>query len=412
LMWSVGSLIFFATLFFVVVIYTYLKFFRGRLMEYGRLANLHSTSMVQAVNEGMSGFKELRILGREKRFFNTLRDEANGYASSRVKSSIISIAPRYLLELLLVLSVVILVVVVDFLGRDLGDTVPVLSMLAVASLRLFPSLNQIVNGISRIRYSHNTVETLYNDLKNLTKFSDQTDLCATGLVGEFKSLELESVSFAYAGSNPIISNLSIKVNAGDVIGFIGETGSGKTTLINIILGLIKPTKGEVLVNGKREGHSSKRLQGQVAYLPQKVFLIDDTLRNNIALGEDLDEIDMDRLNLSIESARLSKVVKGLPHGINTNIGESGVKLSGGQQQRIALARAFYFSRSILVMDESTSALDQETEGEIIDEIERNKKESTIIIITHRPTTLKHCDKVYKLEQGSITECKKFGKPAS
>ncbi len=404
LIWSVGYLVIFAIVFFGTVVYAYLSFFKNRLMEYGRLTNSHSTTMVQTINEGMSGLKELRILGKEEYFLSILEKEAQGYATSRIKSSIISIIPRYLLELLLVLSVVIMVVVSDFSGDSLEGIVPVLSTLAVASLRLFPSLNQIVNGVSKIRYSHNTVKLLYNDLKDLAQYRGQQNTHIKTPIEKFKSLELKNISFTYNNKiKSIINNISIRINAGDVIGFVGSTGSGKTTLINIILGLIDPTKGSILVNEETSHCLTKILSGHVAYLPQKVFLIDDTLKKNIALGENIDEIDLVKLNLAIKNACLSEVVKSLPEGVDTNIGESGVRLSGGQQQRIALARAFYYSRSILVMDESTSALDQETENEIIDEIEKNRVDTTIIVIAHRLTTLKYCDVIYRLDKGVIIE---------
>jgi len=407
LIWNIGYSVIFAIIFFGAVVYVYLRFFKYRLIEYGRLTNLHSTTMIQTINEGVGGLKELRVLGKEKYFLEVLEKESYGYATSRIKSTIVSIVPRYLLELLLILSVIISVIVSDLLGHSLISIVPVLSTLAVASLRLFPSLNQIVNGVSKIRYSQNTVDILYNDLKDFFQYGNQKHTHIETSVKQFESLELKDVSFAYGRDlRPVIDDISIRINAGDVVGFIGSTGSGKTTLINIMLGLIDPDKGSILINGDADTYTAEALKGQAAYLPQKVFLIDDTLKNNIALGEKADEVNVDKLSSAIKDACLLEFVESLPKGFNTNIGESGVRLSGGQQQRIALARAFYYSRSILVMDESTSALDQKTEDKIMNEIKINKGAATIIMIAHRLSSLKHCDVIYELDKGIVTKCNK------
>jgi ABC-type bacteriocin/lantibiotic exporter with double-glycine peptidase domain len=221
----------------------------------------------------------------------------------------------------------------------------------------------------------------------------------------FKSISLHNVEFEYPHTNePAIKDLSLKINESDIIGFIGSSGAGKTTLIDVILGLLKPQKGElfyndILLDEKTVGN----WRSLVAYLPQDVFLLDDTLERNIALGVFDNEIDKKKVLESIEKARLTDMVSNLPLGIKTLVGERGVKVSGGQKQRISLARAFYHGREVLVMDESTSALDTGTEQQIVEEIKRLKGEKTIIVIAHRLTTLQHCNAIYRLDGGRLSK---------
>ena len=202
---------------------------------------------------------------------------------------------------------------------------------------------------------------------------------------------------------PALKQVTLNIRAGESIGLIGPSGSGKTTMVDVLLGLLEPQKGEIYYNGKDLIESLDEWRAQVAYLPQQVFIIDNSLRNNIALGMEDEEIDDVQLHEAIRQARLTELVEQLPDGVETILGERGIRLSGGQRQRVALARAFYHGRSVLVMDEATSALDNETEQEIVEEIRHFKGKKTMIVIAHRLTTVQHCDRIYRLENGEITE---------
>ena len=224
----------------------------------------------------------------------------------------------------------------------------------------------------------------------------------------FQTIELKNVQFSYPDTNkPAINNISLKIKSGDSIGLVGLSGSGKSTLVDILLGLLEVDKGGIFYNNKPLSECLLQWQAQVAYLPQEIFLMDNTLKNNIALGVEDDCIDLDRLNLAIKKAKIKELVSQLPHGVNTSVGEGGVRLSGGQRQRVALARAFYYNKSVLVMDESTSALDYETEREIVNEIKQLKGRVTLIVIAHRLSTIEHCDRVYRLDDGRIIENNNF-----
>jgi ABC-type multidrug transport system fused ATPase/permease subunit len=218
------------------------------------------------------------------------------------------------------------------------------------------------------------------------------------------SIELVKINYSYNGRKKTsLSDISLEIKAGDSIGFMGPSGSGKTTLIDILLGLLTPEKGLILYNGQPLNSHISEWNAHVSYLPQEVFLVDGTLQSNIAFGMKKDKVDNLRLNDAIQKSQLDELVSQLDQGVDTLVGERGVQLSGGQRQRIALARAFYHERDVLIMDESTSAMDNEIEAEILKEILRLKEKKTVIIIAHRLTTLQHCDRIYKIMNGKIVE---------
>jgi ATP-binding cassette, subfamily B, bacterial PglK len=230
-----------------------------------------------------------------------------------------------------------------------------------------------------------------------SSFSEKT-------IAPFKELTINQASFSHDGmKHPALQNISLKIVAGETIGLIGPSGSGKTTLVDLSLGLLEAQSGSLELNGITLKKSLHEWRSQVAYIPQQVFLIDNSLRCNVALGEEDAEIDELKLHKALEQAHLSELVKQLPHGLQTIVGERGVRLSGGQRQRVALARAFYHGRSVLVMDEATSALDEDTETVIINEIQRLKGQKTMIVIAHRLSTVQNCDRIYRLEHGRIVE---------
>jgi ATP-binding cassette subfamily C protein len=271
-------------------------------------------------------------------------------------------------------------------------------MFGIAALRLLPSINGVSSGLLQLRYGRDSVSRLYNDMKKMSSTKLINIDIADSKEVKFKNIELTNVSFAYPKtSNNVLNNITLKIKSRESVGIIGKSGSGKTTLVDLLLGLLEPQEGVITYNDDKT--ISSILHSQVAYLPQQVFLIDDSLRNNIAM--DSHNISESKILNAIKKSKLLELVEKLPNGLDTIIGERGVKLSGGQRQRVALARAFYHERSILVMDESTSALDDETEREIVSEIERLKGDKTLIIIAHRLSTLRNCDVIYKIENGRI-----------
>jgi ABC-type bacteriocin/lantibiotic exporter with double-glycine peptidase domain len=377
---------------------------RRRLYSYGQQINQASIQMVQGIHEAIEGFKEIRILGREAYFHQLVQRGAQKEAEIGLKNQVISTVPRYLYEVLLVAFVVLLVLVTLRLGYNLQALLPTLGLFGVAALRLVPSANVLSTSLIKLRFGQDGVSRLYRDLRQLEQLERVPGTVVTQAPEPFRKLTLNNVVFTYPqATQPALRDISLQLTAGESLGLIGSSGAGKTTLVDLLLGLLEPQAGDLRYNGRSLTEALPEWRSHVAYLPQQVFLIDNTVRRNVALGEaDLD-IDETRLHEALRQARLSEVVEQLPHGVDTLLGEHGVRFSGGQRQRVALARAFYHRRSILVMDEATSALDNETEREIVDEIQRLKGQKTMIVIAHRLTTVQYCDRIYRLEHGRIVE---------
>ncbi len=379
-------------------------FFRDSLKIYGEKINNASAITIQGVREGMDGLKEIRILGKEQYFYQMVHKNAKEQAFFGTKALTLSMIPKYMLELTMISFVVLFVLTTLLLENNIETLLPTLSVFGVASLRLFPAANTLIQSLIQIRYSRDSVSRLYNDQYKLKQFSGKEDHPAsTQIPKQFQVLKLDRASFTYPQSEfKALNEISLEIKAGESIGLIGPSGSGKTTLVDMLLGLLEPQQGSIQYNGEEVKTALQQWRSQAAYIPQQVFLIDDTLRHNVAFGIVNDEIDNDRLQESLRQSKLIEVVNQLPQGIETVLGERGVRLSGGQRQRVALARAFYHGRDVLVMDEATSALDDQTEQEIVKEINQFKGKKTMIVIAHRLTTLKHCDRIYKLESGRVT----------
>jgi ATP-binding cassette, subfamily B, bacterial PglK len=378
--------------------FIYYRFFRVKAKEFGILANLSAANMVKGVNESNEGMKEIRVLGNEKYFFDVVKENSIKFGKYITKTTVMSLMPRYLLEVMLISFLVIFVVIQNQAKGSLETIV----LFATAGVRLVPIVNEIMSTFLQFRISRDAVSRLY---KNLNKQNSSTSrklkiIQRNDLL--FKSIKLDNVDFSYPNSNyPALSGINLEINSGESIGFIGASGSGKTTLIDIMLGLLTPKKGSVTLNNRLLQEQVQSWHENVAYLPQEVFLVDNTLACNIALGVDSNDIDYSKLKLAISKANLTDLVERLPEGLETRLGERGARISGGQRQRVALARAFYFERSVLIMDEATSALDTATEFEINEEIKLLKGTITIIVIAHRLTTVKSCDRIYNMERGRI-----------
>ena len=388
------------------MVFGYDRFFRKKIRNYGKKTNEASIRMVQGLQEGIEGLKEIRIIGKDQHFHHKVHSGARELAENAVKAGLVRSAPRFLIEFLLVVFVVALVIGTLQLGQNLQALVPTLGIFAFASLRLMPSANSISSSLLTFRFNRHAVSLLHADLIALKNTNQIEKISRPPLKKEdnFRDITFRDVQFIYPNTNyPALKKVSLSIRVGESIGLMGPSGSGKTTLVDVLLGLLDPQEGEISYNGKPMGDSLSKWRSQVAYLPQQVFLIDNTLRCNIALGMEDEEINDIQLHEAIRQARLKELVEQLPNGVETLLGERGVRLSGGQRQRVALARAFYHGRSVLVMDEATSSLDNETELEIVDEIKHLKGKKTMIVIAHRLSTIQHCTRIYRLENGEITD---------
>ena len=395
---SLGALLIILSLF-------YDTYFKPKVTRYGEIANTSSIQILKSIQESMIGLKEVRVLKKENYFFTSMLESAKLFANVSVKTSMVNLAPRFLLELVMVSFIVFLVFSAIFMEKSLSELIPLIGMFGVASLKLVPATTSIISGLSKMRFYRDAVSLVYRDVASSNEIIQLHSPESNYPAQPFESISLRNIEFGYPNTKePAIKNLSVEIKKSDIVGFIGSSGSGKTTLIDIILGLLEPQKGELYYNGiPLENKSINEWRSLVGYLPQEVFLIDDSLERNIALGVFDNDIDKDKVIEAIEKARLTDLVENLPLGVNTTIGERGIRVSGGQKQRISLARAFYHEREVLVMDESTSALDTGTEQEIVEEINHLKGEKTMIVIAHRITTLQHCNAIYQLDEGSLSK---------
>ena len=384
---------------FIFVGYLFDRYSKFYLQSYGQIANEFSQKMIQSINEGIYGYKEIKVLRKEAYFYDQVISSANKYAKASTKSAVISMLPRQLIELVIIIAVVTLISFYVLLNQNINAIIPIISMFGIASIRLVPSANIIISSFSSMRFLTNCIDVLYNDLSKHSPFKKILEINSDK--EHFDQLEVNNVYFKYGSrSEEILSNISFSLKNGECIGVIGSSGSGKTTLIDIIIGFLKPYKGSVHFNKKNIHNNLDKWLSQIAYISQDGFLIDSTLINNITLTNE-DNIDNNRLKKVLEISDLSRFIESLPDGYNTQIGDKGLRISGGQKQRIAIARALYNERNIIIFDEATSALDTETEKVIVEEIERYKGKITMIIIAHRLSTLKYCDKIIEIKNGKF-----------
>ncbi len=293
----------------------------------------------------------------------------------------------------------ILVFLMTLQGRSPALIMPIIGVFAASAFRLMPSFNKIIVSIQTFRFSNSIINILFEELKNI-RLHEQQDSNNFNKIHFLNTISIENINFQYpTASEKTLSNFNLFIQKGQSIGILGPSGSGKSTFVNIFLGLLHPQSGTIKVDDINISNDLNSWRNIIGYVPQSIYLIDDTIISNIAFGIKLEEVDMNRINEVVHLAQLTSLIEQLPDGLNTNVGERGVKISGGQLQRIGIARALYNNPSILVLDESTSALDNFTEKEIMKSVELLLSKSiTVIIIAHRLTTLEQCDIIYRLEK--------------
>ena len=372
-----------------------------RITRWGEERQEHEGFRIQHVQQGLGGIKDVILRGREQDFLSVYNIHNEGSAHAGRRYTTLQAMPRLMLEVLAVSGLVVLVVVMVMQGKSLDLLLPTLGVFAAAAFRLMPSVNRILISVQNIRYALPVVDVLYSELKAADRFDKAKELHSEKPILD-DVLALKEVEFVYPGCEvKSLENINIEILRGKSIGFIGGSGAGKSTLVDVVLGLLRPTKGVVEVDGVDIGNDMRGWQNQIGYVPQTIFLIDDTLRKNIAFGMPEDEIDDDAVTQAIRSAQLEDFVNVLPNGINTTVGERGTRLSGGQIQRIGIARALYHNPQVLVLDEATSALDVSTEKKVMQAVVSLKGKKTILMVAHRLSTVENCDVLYHLKDGSI-----------
>lgn len=386
------------------ILYFIIKGFRKKITEQGRIQNEYSALYIKYINQSLGAIKETKVSCKEKFFLYAFQRAYFEYGKANGKFLFWNQLPRMLIETIIVCGLLLLIITKLLLGSQPTEIVPLLGVLALAAFRLMPSANRIVNLSNEIRFQMPFFNELYEDLliiKNKGAQNVQTCLRKQQARMDFKNtISVEELSFAYPEiEKQVLSNINFSIPKGKFVGIVGPSGAGKTTFVDILLGLLPPGKGKISVDGKNIYDDIRTWQANLAYVPQSIYLIDGTIRENIAMGIEEKEIDDALINKVLQMAELYDFVKELPAGLNTTVGERGVKLSGGQRQRIGIARALYYQPQVLVLDEATSALDNDTEKSITDTILKLKGQITIIAVAHRLTTLAQCDFKIKFENG-------------
>ena len=377
---------------------------RGRLLRLGIARQHHDGQRIQELQQGLGGVKEAKLLGRESGFL--AKYEEHNAESARVEQfqATLQLLPRLWIELLAVTGLATLIITMLMQGQAAASIVPTLGLFAAAAFRLMPSAYRVLGAVQNLPYGMPVIKMLREELKLTSELPANAEASVNSQVANsFKNyIRLVDVDYMYPSSSEFaLKGLNVSIRKGDSIGFVGPSGSGKSTLVDIVLGLLTPTSGEVQVDKKNIQTGLRFWQDQIGYVPQSVYLTDDTLRNNVAFGIPSDQIDEGAVARAVQAAQLDTFVANQPHGLDTVVGERGVRLSGGQLQRIGIARALYHDPSVLVLDEATSALDTLTEKGVMDSVEALQGSKTLLIVAHRLSTVEHCSRLYQLDRGRV-----------
>jgi ABC-type multidrug transport system fused ATPase/permease subunit len=380
----------------------FLQFTKKKLNQWGILRQDLDAQVSKIALESLGGIKDLIISGNISFFKNKYSNKNFLKARLIANQGTVSQIPRFYLEFISIIGLVTFIILLLYQGKDITSLITVLGVFVAATFRMIPSLNRIIGATQSMKFYRPSLDVIYNEIIDSSQIIK---------VDEFdkdfnfqNNFEFKNVSFNFIEGDVILKEINLKIKKGETIGITGESGSGKSTLVDLLIGLLKPISGEILIDGYSCLQYNQCWKKSIGYVSQSIYLTDDTIKNNIALGIPEDKIDYKRINELLKKVQLEKFIASLELGFDTKVGERGVQLSGGQRQRIGIARALYNNPDILILDEATSALDTETEKEVMDSIYRFKGSKTIIIIAHRLTTLDNCDRILKIKASQIINC--------
>lgn len=385
--------------FLILITYIFQKITSKKIKKWGKLRQENEFESVKQMQEGFGGIKEVKFYGVENFFLERYRKFNTIVAETGRKHQTLIQLPRVFIELIFIFSICVSILINTFILKDNSTFIETLALFAASAIRLMPSINKILNSIQSIKYAYPVIEKLeleFIEINNYKK-ANKTDLKIN-----FDSLIIKNLTYFHPETTiPVIDNLNIEIKRGELIGIVGESGSGKSTLIDLILGLLETNLGEILVNNQKISSVASSWRKNIGYVNQNTFLCDESILKNVAFGKLDSEINLPKVKEALKMAQLEDFILNLPDGINSSVGERGVKLSGGQKQRIGIARALYNEPEVIILDEATSSLDIETEKNFLDAINNISKEKTMIVIAHRINTLKNCKKIYRMINGKI-----------
>ena len=397
-----------------LVSFAFLKLTKKTMKKHGKKALEERQEIIKTINEGIGGFKEVTLTGRKPWFIKKFENSMLSLSKAEIFQQTTKQSVSPIIETIAIAGILLIAFILLKQGHSLAILSSILALFALSIRRLLPAINHIISQYNSLRYHAYSVDPIYEDLTNLEKYQNIDNIDKEENINKEENkkednflkeqIEIKNLDFKYQKDQELIlKNISLSIKQGQAVALVGSTGSGKTTLADLILGLLKPSSGKIEVDKKDIYTNISKWQSNIGYIPQFIYLSDDSIKNNIAFGLEEDEINEDKLQKAIEVSQLREFISQLPEKENTKIGERGIRLSGGQRQRIGIARALYDNPEVLVMDEATSSLDNITEKFIIEAIEKLKKNRTIIIIAHRLSTVKNCDKLYILKQGEIID---------
>ena len=386
------------------ITFVFYRVTRTKIREYAKESQRHRKLSVQAVNQGLGGFKDARILGREKFFLESYSASTWFQADADRYKAVVSSLPKLFLETLAVAGMLGVSAILVAQDRPLESIIPTLTLLAVAVIRLMPSFQKVAANVNALQWGERALNAVHGDLVDLD--AQEREARARRQKAEpvaFQhEIRFDGLSYQYPGQDgDALRDVTLSIPKDAAVGFVGPSGAGKTTIVDVLLGLLEPTEGHVLVDGADIQGALASWQRKIGYIPQSIYLTDDSVRGNVAFGMDADEIDDDQVWAALDAAQLRETVEALPKGLDTVVGERGVRLSGGQRQRIGIARALYHNPQVLVMDEATSALDNQTERQFVQALEELQGSHTVIVIAHRLSTVRNCNTLFMLSHGRL-----------
>jgi len=403
------SLVFFAIM---IIILAIIKFVLQPIMKRAGSENQeYYSGLFKWINQSVTGIKEIKVAVKEHYFINEYAKCGKGYVNAVQRYNLFTATPRLLIETIAIIMIILYMLTISLKGMVFDDYIPILAAIGVAVMRMIPCANRINNHLTSIAYfepffmgvSDNLQAEINDQNINYDEDAYEKEYQRRQMVPKMKikeQIKLSNITFKYPGTEVLIfDQAEMTIPIGKAVGIVGTSGAGKTTVVDIMLGLFKLQSGKIQADGNDVNENYDSWLKNIGYIPQTLFMIDDTIRCNIAFGISADQIDDDKVWFALREAQLEDFVKGLPEGLDTGIGERGIRLSGGQRQRIGIARALYEDPDILVLDEATAALDNETESAIMDSINRLHGRKTLVIIAHRLQTIEKCDIIYRIENG-------------
>ena len=394
----------------VIVLLVIKYFIKPVMVKAGQDNQDYYSGLYKWIYESVTGIKEIKVANKENYFINGYADCGAGYVNAVQKYNLYNSTPRLLIETIAIAGMVGYMLVVMLSGTSITTLLPQLTVLAAAAARLLPSANRINNYLTSIAYFEpfldNVSDNLQSEIHDESISYNSEDYRVKTAVEKLpvtKTIRMEDITYKYPNTDKLIlDKATMEIPVGKSVGIVGTSGAGKTTIVDVLLGLLEPETGKILADGVDVNTNYQGWLKNIGYIPQTIFMTDSTIRKNVAFGVPDDEIDDNKVWQALKEAALDEFVKELPEGLDTQIGERGIRLSGGQRQRIGIARALFEDPEVLVLDEATSALDNDTEAAIMDSINRLHGRKTLVIIAHRLQTIEKCDMIYSIGEGKAT----------